>query len=155
MIPRKQRPGGFGRRGPHGEQGQMVWSEVRKVGINCESRAKAGRGVNEYRCGGWGTHAILWEGFAFAGGGIGSPFLLPLTLCMTTNFCHTLVMTVHAVYAMARLGKDELVDSVVADFALEAVCVIGVVSGHDCFVEDGLLADVAIVAALCTDGGSI
>jgi hypothetical protein len=107
---------------------------------------------------GWGTHGILWRGvprITFAGAGVGSLFLLSLTLCMTTNFCHALVMTVHAVYAMTRLGKDELVDSVVADFALEAVCVIGVVSGHDCFVENGLLADVAVVAALCTDGGAV
>ena len=95
------------------------------------------------------------SGIAFAGGGISGPLLFPLALCMTTNFCHALVVTVHAVYAVTCLGKDELVDPVVADLALEAVGVIGVVAGHDRFVEDGLLADVAVVAALCADGGAI
>lgn len=56
---------------------------------------------------------------------------------------------------MTCLGKDELVYSAVANFALEAVGVVGVVTCHDCFVEDGLVTDVAIVAALCTNGGAI
>jgi hypothetical protein len=33
-------------------------------------------------------------------------------------------MTVHAVYALTCLGKDEFVDTVGADLALEAVCMI-------------------------------
>ena len=74
---------------------------------------------------------------------------------MTSNFCHAFVVTVHTVYAVTCLCKDQLVDSVVADFALEAMGMIRVVTGHDRLVEDGELADVAIVAALCTDGGTI
>jgi len=101
----------------------------------------------------------VWQGVTFAGrrggAGVGSFLLLPLTLCMTADLCHALVMAAHAVNAVTGLGKDELVDSVVADFALEAVGVVGVVSRHDCFVENGLLADVAVVAALCTDGGAV
>lgn len=74
---------------------------------------------------------------------------------MTSNLCHALIMAVHTVYAVTGFGKDQLVYAVVADFALEAVGVIRVVSCHDGFVEDGLLTDVAIVAALGTDWGAI
>lgn len=105
-----------------------------------------------------GTHGTVWQGITFAGkrgGGVGSFDLLPLTLCMTADFCHPLVMAVHAVNAVTGLGKDELVDSVAADLALEAVGMIRVVSSHDRLVENGLLADVAVVAAFCTDGGAV
>lgn len=64
-------------------------------------------------------------------------------------------MAVHTVYAVTGFSKDQLVYSIVANFALEAVCVVRVVSCHDGFVEDGLLTDVAIVAALGADGGAI
>lgn len=46
---------------------------------------------------------------------------------------------------MAGLGEHELVDTVVTGTAFEAVRVIGVVAGHDGFVEDGLMADAAFV----------
>lgn len=74
---------------------------------------------------------------------------------MTTNLCHAFVVTVHAIYAVTGLCEDEFVDSVVANLALEAVGVIRVVARHDCLVEDGLLAYVAVVAAICADWGSV
>lgn len=98
------------------------------------------------------TDGVLCEkvsGFAIAGSRL---FLFPLALSMTSNFCHAFVVAAHAVNAVAGLCEDELVDSVVTDLALEAVSVIRVVSGHDRLVEDGLLADVAIVAAVSADG---
>lgn len=43
-LPREEIRGGFGWMGCHGEQGQMLWSEVRKVEINFGSGRKAGWG---------------------------------------------------------------------------------------------------------------
>lgn len=74
---------------------------------------------------------------------------------MATDLCHAIVVAVHAVYAVACFCKNELVDTVVADLALEAVGVVRVVASHDCLIEDGLVADVAVVAAVGTDGGAI
>lgn len=94
-----------------------------------------------------------------AGGGRatsgGSFFFFSFPLSMTTNLGHALVVAGHAVNALACFGEDEFVDAITAYFALEAVGMVRVVAGHDGFVEDGLLAYVAIVAAVCTDGGSI
>jgi len=45
-------------------------------------------------------------------------------------------MTVHAVYALTCLGEDEFVDTIVADLALEAVGMIGIISSHDSLVEN-------------------
>jgi hypothetical protein len=61
------------------------------------------------------------------------------------------VVTVHAVNALARLRKHELVDAVLAHLALEAVGMVRVVPGHDRFVEDGEVADVARVRAVGAD----
>lgn len=74
---------------------------------------------------------------------------------MAADFCHTFVVTIHTVYTVSCLCEDELVDSVMADFTLETVGVIRVVASHDCLIEDGLLAYVAVVAAICTDWGAI
>lgn len=74
---------------------------------------------------------------------------------MTTDLGHALVVASHTIYSLARFGEDQLVNTIVAYFALEAMGVIRVVTGHNGFVEDGLLAYVAVVAAICTDGGSI
>ena len=64
-------------------------------------------------------------------------FTLCLFLSVFPNLDHALVVTVHAVDALTSLCKDEFVDAAMADFALEAVSVIRVVSGHDRLVEDG------------------
>lgn len=74
---------------------------------------------------------------------------------MTTNLGHAGVVAGHAVNSLACFGEDEFVDAIMAYFALEAVGMVRVVAGHDGFVEDGLLAYVAVVTAVCTDGGSI
>lgn len=74
---------------------------------------------------------------------------------MATDLGHALVVAGHAVYALAGLGEDELVDAVVADLALEAMGVVGVIAGHDGLIEDGLLAYVAVVATVGTDGRAI
>lgn len=95
----------------------------------------------------------------FAGGGRttsgGSFFFFSFSVSMTTDLGHALVVAGHTVYALACFGEDEFVDAIMAYFALEAVGVVRVVTGHDGFIEDGLLANVAIVTAVCTDGGSI
>lgn len=64
---------------------------------------------------------------------------------MFSNFNHAFVMTIHAIYALTCLGKDEFVDTVAADFALEAMSMIRIVTGHDSFVENGKLANIAAV----------
>ena len=72
---------------------------------------------------------------------LGSLFLLvPLSTSR-----HPLIMTVHAVYALACFGKYEFVDPIPADFALETVRVVRVVAGHDGFVKNGKFADIATV----------
>lgn len=45
-------------------------------------------------------------------------------------------MTIHAIYALTCLGENEFVDTIVADLALEAVCMIGIISGHDSLIEN-------------------
>jgi hypothetical protein len=60
-------------------------------------------------------------------------------------------MTIHAINAMAGLGEHKLVDTVVTGTTFEAVRVIRVVAGHNGLVEDGLMADAAVVWAVWTD----
>ena len=55
---------------------------------------------------------------------------------MLADFYHTLVVTVHTIYALAGLGKYKVVDPILAYFTLETVGVEGVVTSHDSFVED-------------------
>ena len=64
-------------------------------------------------------------------------------------------MTVHAVDALTCLGKYEFVDPISADFALETVRVVRVVAGHDSFVKNGELADIAAVGTVGADGGTV
>ena len=59
-------------------------------------------------------------------------------------------MAVHAIYALARLGKNEFVNPILTHFALEAVGMVRVVTSHDSLVKNGLPADVAAVGAICT-----
>ena len=58
---------------------------------------------------------------------------------------HPLVVTIHAVDALACFGKYEFVDPISANFALETVGVVRVVTGHDSFVKDGEFADIAAI----------
>lgn len=74
---------------------------------------------------------------------------------MTSDLGHALVVAGHTIYSLTRFGENQFVDTIAAYFALEAVGVIRVVTSHDRFVKNGLLANVAIVTAICTDGGSI
>jgi hypothetical protein len=64
---------------------------------------------------------------------------------MFANLDHSLIVTVHAVNALASLGKHKFVNLGFADFTLETVGVIGVVACHDSLVEDRLLTYVATV----------
>jgi hypothetical protein len=66
-------------------------------------------------------------------------------------FNHAFVVAIHAVYALTCLSEDEFVDTVVADLALEAVCMIGIVTGHDSLVENRKLANVAAVRTICAN----
>ena len=67
---------------------------------------------------------------------------------MTLALLNSLVVAVHTIYPAARLGEHKFVDPVLADLALKTVRVVGIVAGHDCLVEDGLLADIAAVGAV-------
>lgn len=93
------------------------------------------------------------------GGGRATPggrfFFFSFPLSMTTNFGHAGVVASHAVNSLACFGEDKFVDAITAYFALEAVGMVGVVAGHNGFVEDRLLAYVTVVTAVRTDGGSI
>ena len=82
-----------------------------------------------------------------------NPLLVPRLVPPTPR--HALIMAIHAIDALARLGEHELVDAVLADLALEAMGVIGVVAGHDGLVKDGLLAYIAGVRAVGANWGSV
>ena len=56
---------------------------------------------------------------------------------MTATAGNTLVVTVHAIYAVMGLREHELVDAIATRLALEAMSVVRVVTGHDSFVQDG------------------
>lgn len=64
---------------------------------------------------------------AFPGVG-GSPtrrlFAFGLLLRVLSYLDHTFVMALHAVDALAGLCKDKLVDAILADLALETVCMV-------------------------------
>ena len=64
-------------------------------------------------------------------------------------------MTVHAVDALPRLGENQLVNTVLAHLAFETVGMVRVVTGHDCFVEDRLFADIAAVRAVGAYRGAV
>ena len=67
---------------------------------------------------------------------------------MATTAGDTLVVTVHAIYAVMSLRKHELVDAIPARLALEAVRMVRVVASHDSFIQNGKMADGARVAAV-------
>ncbi len=58
---------------------------------------------------------------------------------------NVLVMTFCVINPEAGLGEHKLVDMVVTGMTFEAVRVIRVIAGHDSFIEDGLMADAAVV----------
>lgn len=103
--------------------------------------------------------AMMFAGNALPGFGRPTatlcPFSFRLLLRMLANPYHAFVMTFHAVYPVACLGEDELVNAILADLAFEAVGVIGIIASHDRFVKDGFLANVAGVGAVCTYGRSV
>lgn len=74
---------------------------------------------------------------------------------MSSTPCDTLVVAGHTIYPLACLCKYEFVDALLANFAVEAMRVVGVVAGHDGLVEDREPADVAAVRAVCTDRRAI
>jgi hypothetical protein len=60
-----------------------------------------------------------------------SLLLLPFLLRMSPNLCHALIMAIHAINTLARLGKDKFIDTCFAHFTLEAMGMIRIISGHD------------------------
>ncbi len=74
-----------------------------------------------------------------------APFSLSLFLSVSPNFDHTFTVTIHAIDSLTRLGEDELVDTVLAYFTLETVGMVRVVTSHNGLVENGQLADIAVV----------
>lgn len=59
-------------------------------------------------------------------------------------------MAVHAINALTGFCEDKLVDSVAANFAFEAMGVIGVVASHDSFIENREMTNIATVGAIGT-----
>lgn len=74
---------------------------------------------------------------------------------MLATACYTLVVALHAVDALTCFGKDELFDLGVTGAACEAGGVVGFVAGHDGFLHDGKVADVAGIVALAADGVTV
>ena len=68
---------------------------------------------------------------------------------------YPLIVTIHAVYALAGFGEYEFVDAISANLALETVRVIRVVAGHDSFVKNRKFADIATVRTVGADGGTV
>ena len=57
-------------------------------------------------------------------------------------------MAIHTIDTLRRLGEYQLLDALLAHFAIKAVSVIGLVASHDSLVQDGLAADIAAVGAI-------
>lgn len=70
---------------------------------------------------------------------------------MSSTSGDPLVVTVHAVYALTGLGKYKFLNSILANLAFEAVGMIGIVTGHDSFVQDRFVADIAAIGAACAN----
>lgn len=64
-------------------------------------------------------------------------------------------MTTHTINSLTGLGKDELVNAVAADLALEAMSMIRVVTCHDSLVEDGKMTYVTTIRAIRADGRTV
>lgn len=84
-----------------------------------------------------------------------APFLLGLLLGVPPDLNHALVVTVHAIDALARPGEDKFLYPFLADLTLEAVSMIRVLAGHDGFVQDRLMADATAIRAIRADGRTI
>lgn len=80
---------------------------------------------------------------------------LGLFLSIFSNFDHTVIVAPHAIYTLASLCKDKLVDSVLAYFTFEAMGMVRIVASHDSFIENGEVADVAVVRTVGANGRAI
>lgn len=69
---------------------------------------------------------------------------------MFPDFDHAFVVTIHAIYSLARLGEDKFVDAILANFAFEAVGMIRIIARHDRLIKNGQMANIATVRAVCT-----
>lgn len=74
---------------------------------------------------------------------------------MSPYFRHALVMAVHTVDSLTRLCKHELVYTRFANFAFETMGVVRIISGHDSFIQNGQIANIAAVGTVGTDRGSV
>lgn len=79
-----------------------------------------------------------------------SPFL-----GIFSDLDHAFIMALHTIYALACLGKNKFVDSILAYFAFEAMSMIRVVTSHDGFIENGEVTDVAVIGTVGADWGAI
>ena len=61
-------------------------------------------------------------------------------------------MAIHAVYTLARLGKDKFINACFAHFTLEAMRMIRVISGHDSLVKNWQVAHIATVRTVRANG---
>lgn len=66
---------------------------------------------------------------------------------MSSTASDTIIVTRHAIDALACPGKDKLFDFATACAAGETCGMIRFVAGHDGFIQDGFLADTAVVRA--------
>jgi hypothetical protein len=74
---------------------------------------------------------------------------------MTVDLRHALVVASHAINRTPGLGEYRFVDSVMTSLAIKAMRVVCVISGHDSFVEDGLMTDITIVRTVGADWRAI
>lgn len=82
-------------------------------------------------------------------------FALSLFLGIFSDLDHAFIVALHAIYALASFGEDKFVDSVLAYFTFEAMSMIRVVASHDSFIENGEVADVAVIRTVGANGGAI
>lgn len=68
---------------------------------------------------------------------------------------HAIVVTTHAIDALACFSKDKFIDTIVANFALETMSMIRVVSCHDSLIENRQTTNIATVRTVGTDGRTI
>lgn len=84
----------------------------------------------------------------FCGTATTSSILLSFLLSVISDLDHAFVVTVHAIDSLTSFGKNKFVDSVLANFAFEAVRVIGIVASHYCLIQNKGMTNIAAERAV-------
>lgn len=78
-----------------------------------------------------------------------------LMLCASSTSGHTFIVTIHAIYTLARFREHKLLYALMTSATSEARCVIRVFACHYRFVLDLKLAHIAHISALRTHGEAV